>query len=174
MARITLLRHTTPEVTPGTCYGRTDLALAATFPQEARAILANLPEFDHLLTSPLTRCRQLAEAIARHTGKSATVAPDWTEMDFGTWEGRPWSDLPRAELDAWAADFMTYCGHGGENVATLRARIEAAHNALPQGKCLVVTHMGCIKAARHLHGHPDAWDYKLPFGTMTNPDPSSC
>lgn len=174
MGRITLLRHTTPDVAPGICYGRSDLGLAATFAQEAEAVLAALPAFDHLLTSPLRRCRQLAETIAKARGTTATVADLWTEMDFGSWEGQPWSSIPRADLDAWAGDFLDYRGHGGESVAQLRARIQAAHSLLPAGKCLVVTHMGPIKAARHIAGDPGGWDTKLPFGKMTDPDPSSC
>lgn len=174
MGRITLLRHTTPDVAPGTCYGRSDLGLAATFAQEAEAVLAGLPAFDHLISSPLTRCRRLAETIAEARGMSAVVADLWTEMDFGNWEGQAWSALPRAELDAWAGDFLDYHGHGGESVSDLRARIQAAQSLLPAGKCLVVTHMGCIKAAHHIAGDPSGWDYKLPFGKMTEVDPSSC
>lgn len=174
MGRIILLRHTTPDVAPGTCYGRSDLGLAATFALEAEAVLAALPAFDHLLTSPLTRCRQLAETIAKAHGTAAMVADLWTEMDFGSWEGQAWSRIPRADLDAWAGDFLDYRGHGGESVADLRARIQSAQSLLPEGNCLVVTHMGCIKAARHIAGDPDAWEYKLPFGEMTELDPSSC
>lgn len=173
MGRITLVRHTTPDVAPGTCYGRSDLGLAATFAREAEAVLAVLPAFDHLFTSPLTRCRQLAETIAKARGTTAMVADLWTEMDFGRWEGQAWSQIPRADLNAWAEDFLDYDGHGGESVADLRARIQAAQSLLPEGKCLVVTHMGCIKAARHIAGDPGGWDYKLPFGNMTEVDPSS-
>lgn len=167
MGRITLLRHTTPDVAPGTCYGRSDLGLAATFAQEAETVLAVLPAFDHLVTSPLARCRLLSERIAATRGVGVVVADLWTEMDFGSWEGQAWSQLPRAEIDAWAADILDYRGHGGESVAQLRARIDRALAALPTGDCLVVTHMGPIKAARHLHGQADAWEYKQPFGSMT-------
>lgn len=167
MGRITLLRHTTPDVAPGTCYGRSDLGLAATFAQEAEAVLARLPAFDHLISSPLTRCRRLAETIAEARGMSAVVADLWTEMDFGSWEGRAWSALPRAELDAWAGDFLDYRGHNGESVAQLRARVARALRELPDGPCLVVTHMGPIKVARHLNGDPDGWDFKQPFGSTT-------
>lgn len=167
MGRITLLRHTTPAVAPGTCYGRTDLPLAETFPAEAAALLPGLPTFDHLIASPLARCRRLADHIARETGAAVMVADGWTEMDFGAWETRAWSDIPRAELDAWAADFMDFRGHGGESVGQLRARVAKALNALPAGDCVIVTHMGCIKAARHLHGDPEAWDFKQAFGSAT-------
>ncbi|MFN4100140.1 MAG: histidine phosphatase family protein, partial [Pararhodobacter sp.] len=59
-----LLRHTRPMVTEGTCYGRTDLSLADDFSGSAAKIAAQLPEFTRILSSPLSRCRLLAEAVA--------------------------------------------------------------------------------------------------------------
>ena len=162
---LTLLRHTTPAVAPGTCYGRTDLALAESFEAEAEAALADLPEVAHVLTSPLTRCLRLAERVAATRGLRAEVAPLWTEMDFGRWEGVAWSELPRDELDAWAADFYHARPHGGESVADLRDRVAAALEQVPAAPTLVVTHMGAIKAALHLSGRADGWDHTVPFGT---------
>lgn len=167
MGCVTLLRHTTPAVTPGTCYGRTDLGLADTFDTEAQTALATLPDFDVLISSPLQRCHSLAEYIAQATGTALQIAPLWTEMDFGTWEGTAWSDISRTALDAWAADILHYSGHGGETVAQMRARVAKALTGLPDARCLIVTHMGCIKAARRLSGDPNAWDYSQPFGTHT-------
>lgn len=166
MPRLILLRHPTPRVAPGTCYGRTDMPLAHDDAQELPRILAALPAFDHLISSPLQRCRVLAEAISERTGKIAGIQSPWIEMDFGAWEGKAWSDLPRADLDQWADDFLHYRGHGGESVAQLRDRVATAMSALPKGDCLVVTHMGAIKAALHLNGHADAWNAKLKFGEM--------
>ena len=48
------------------------------------------------------------------------------EFDFGTWEGVRWDAIPRAELDAWAADFFHARPHGGESVHMLRERVETA------------------------------------------------
>ncbi|RBI83899.1 hypothetical protein DRV85_14730 [Rhodosalinus halophilus] len=162
---LTLLRHTTPEVAPGTCYGRTDLALAPSFEAEAAEVIARLPEVAHVVSSPLTRCVRLAERIAGVRGLRARIEPLWTEMDFGRWEGVPWSALPRDELDAWAADFYHARPHGGESVAELQARVAEALARLPAEPVLVVTHMGTIKAALHLAGRAGAWDHTVPFGT---------
>ncbi|MGY3439601.1 MULTISPECIES: alpha-ribazole phosphatase family protein [unclassified Marinovum] len=167
MGRITLLRHTMPAVTPGTCYGRTDLGLSDTFHTEAQTALATLPVFDVLISSPLQRCQSLAGHIAQATGTALQIAPLWTEMDFGNWEGTAWSDINRTALDAWAADILHYNGHGGETVAQMRTRVATALADLPDARCLIVTHMGCIKAARHLTGDPHAWEYSQPFGSHT-------
>ena len=51
---IYLIRHTTPDVAKGICYGQTDLALTATFPEEAEHVLKQLPpDLDVVYSSPL-------------------------------------------------------------------------------------------------------------------------
>ena len=160
---VTLLRHTTPDVEKGVCYGRTDLALASSFEAEFSALMEKLPRTSMILTSPLTRCRILAERIGQVRGQPVTIAPDWIEMDFGRWEGIAWSDIPRAELNAWAAAFHDFDGHGGESVAALEARVRAGLEAMKTGT-LVVTHAGCIKAACAIRQTGDGWDTQTGFG----------
>jgi alpha-ribazole phosphatase len=87
-------------------------------------------------------------------------------MDFGTWEGRAWDNIPRAGLDEWAADFLHARPHGGESVAQLRARIQAAladFRARP-GHHLLVTHAGVIKAALANGPRAADWPPALAFG----------
>ncbi len=160
---LTLVRHTTPEVAKGTCYGRTDLALAESFETEQKDVLRRLPEATRVVSSPLWRCRQLAARAAAHVSGELTILPHWIEMDFGMWERTPWADIPRDGLDAWAADFLHYDGHGGESVAMLEARIRRALEATPDTS-IVVTHSGCIRAACAIHGVYDGWDTDIPFG----------
>lgn len=146
---LTLLRHTRVDVTPGTCYGISDVALAAGFIGEADALLPSLPGVDRVFTSPLSRCRRLAERLAAHLDRPLSEDDRIREMDFGRWEGRAWKDIPRAEIDAWAADFLHARPHGGESVAMLRARVLDAlrdHGSF-DGHTLIVTHAGVIKAA---------------------------
>ncbi|MGX9353827.1 histidine phosphatase family protein [Roseobacteraceae bacterium S113] len=156
---LTFLRHTQPDVAKGICYGRTDLSLAASAPDDIAAAVAPLTKAQQIFTSPLKRCRQLADAIGKNTVLDGVV-----EMDFGAWEMTPWDAINRAELDAWAADFLHARPHGGESVAQLRDRVDAALAAIPDG-ALVVTHHGVIKAAAALRGHPEGWDINVAFGT---------
>ena len=164
---LTLLRHTTPDVAPGTCYGRTDLQLAASFEDEVQQVLALVPQPTAILTSPLTRCRLLAERIASHLQVELRHAEHWIEMDFGAWEGIRWDAIPRLELDAWAADFHGFNGHGGESVAQLAARVETGLDTAPAG-ALIVTHSGCIRAAMALRDLGDGWETETPFGGMVS------
>lgn len=87
-------------------------------------------------------------------------------MDFGRWELRPWSEIARAEVDAWAADFEHARPHGGESVAELRDRVAAAlRDAAPgQGPALWVTHGGVIRAVCAILGAHQGWDTRLDFG----------
>ena len=144
-----LVRHTRPDVPADLCYGRLDVGLRNTFAEEASTVERALPIVSRVVSSPLQRCRTLACFIARRRGLPMDVDDRLVEMDFGTWEGRSWSQLPKAELDAWSQDFMHARPHGGESVAMLKSR---AARALAdwserQESIAVVTHSGVIKAA---------------------------
>ncbi|NBB97392.1 MAG: hypothetical protein GVY34_04365 [Alphaproteobacteria bacterium] len=159
-----LLRHTKPDAPEGLCYGRLDLAPATGFAAQAAALTRDLPPVARVVTSPLHRCAILAETIATARGLPVTTDNRLREMDFGAWEGRLWADLPRAELDAWAADLLHARPHGGESVAQLQERALAALRDHAAENLLVVTHHGVIKCARHLTEGDSAWQSTLPFG----------
>ena len=144
-----LVRHTRPDVPSGLCYGRLDLALLDTFDDEAAAVLRALPEVRRVVSSPLSRCRELAHYIAAAGNLPLDVDERLTEMDFGTWEGRPWSALPASELNSWANEFMHARPHGGESVAMLQSRVDAAirYWSARQEAIAIITHAGVIKAA---------------------------
>ena len=144
-----IVRHTTPDVAPGTCYGITDLDVTDAFLDEAEAVARALPRFDQIVSSPLQRCRKLAAFLSDQTDRPFTLDDRFREMDFGAWENRQWSDIPREELNAWAADFLDAKPHGGENVRQLRDRTRAGLTDLRgvAGVTLVVAHAGIMKSA---------------------------
>ena len=167
-----LVRHTRPLVAENVCYGATDLELAPTFEEEADRVIGSLPPAERLVTSPLARCRRLAERISAATSLAPVVDARLREMDFGTWEGIPWNAVPRAELDAWAADFLDARPHGGESVRMLYARARAAVSDYRRTGFahIVVTHAGVIKAVRAEDRYPNAWKSNVAFGgTMRVP-----
>lgn len=164
---LTLVRHTTPDVPKGTCYGRTDLGLARSFEEELADLLARTPGATRIVSSPLVRCWQLATRLSDHFEIEVCRADHWIEMDFGAWEGVRWADIPRAELDGWAADFMGYKGHGGESVAQLEDRIRQALEVTPPDT-IVVTHSGCIRAACAVLDLHDRWDTETQFGGIVS------
>jgi alpha-ribazole phosphatase len=155
-----LIRHPPPLVTPGICYGRLDVAAENAMPVAA-ALRAELPPGLPVWTSPLARCRMLAEAL--HA--SPTVDERLAEMDFGVWEGRAWDAIARAELDAWAADVAGYAPPGGESPLAVQRRALAFVAGLEVPEAVVVTHAGVMRTlVAHARKLPPARWTALQFG----------
>jgi alpha-ribazole phosphatase len=171
---LTVLRHTRP-VADGLCYGRSEVDLAPDFATDADALATRLARPDRIVTSPLARCRRLADHLGARLRAPVAADPDWQEIDFGRWQGLAWSAVPRPELDAWAADLMHARPHGGESVAMLLARTRRALDrcrAVP-GHTLVVTHAGPIRAALVATGGNAAdWHRAIGFGEAIALDPA--
>ena len=147
-----LIRHPRPQLAAGVCYGQLDVE--ADVPQAlAERLLALLPADTPVISSPLRRARQLAYALH----PQALVDARLMEIDFGRWEGLPWSKIDRQLLDAWAADLLHFVPPGGESVAMLQARVVDCLASLRGPRTAVVTHAGAIRAAL---GH---W-LQLPIG----------
>ena len=167
-----LLRHTRPAVAEDTCYGVTDLDLVPGFADESMKIAAELPDIKRIISSPLSRCLRLAEVIGAARGLPVTLDPRLAEMDFGQWEMRLWSAIPRAEIDAWRDDFLHANPHRGETVQALGDRVRSALAEAAQGQhpVLIVTHSGVVKAALAATGHADPWQAQTAFGTWRRID----
>ncbi len=146
-----LQRHAPVVAEPGLCYGATNLqAHAQATLEAAQRIAPLLPAGLRLRSSPLRRCAELADAIAalrpdlavQHDARLA-------EMNFGAWEGRPWSAIPREDFEAWTADFADApAGAHGESVRAFMQRVAAAHDEwlAGEGDALWVTHAGVLRA----------------------------
>ncbi len=119
-----LIRHTAPDIAPGICYGQLDMGLKDSFDTEANTVMRLLPPFDLIITSPLLRCRKLAEHLARAHHCTMQTDARLMEKHFGLWEGRDWRDIARCEIDAWAADIMGYAPEGGESAQQLMLRVQ--------------------------------------------------
>ena len=119
--RIHLLRHPPPAVAEGICYGQSDLGLALPAASAAERLHALLPERYGVISSPLRRCRELATALSA----DHRIDPRLQEIHFGDWEGRAWNDIPRADLDAWAAAPFDHTPPGGESATAMAARVVA-------------------------------------------------
>ena len=152
MSTLWLLRHAPVLAAPGLCYGRTDLACAGEATRSvADAIAPTLPSGVDIYSSPLQRCTALAQSIAfvRPELPAAIADPRLAEMDFGAWEGRPWSDIDRAAFDAWMDDFADgRVGGHGESTRQFMARVGAAWDDWrASGRdALWVTHAGVMRA----------------------------
>ncbi|TGM53554.1 alpha-ribazole phosphatase [Leptospira adleri] len=147
-----LIRHSTPDVPKGTCYGRTDLSLASNFEIEFETIRSKLDRpLDKLYSSPSRRCRELAEFLKNDSIGKAELSDLLMELDFGSWEGKLWSEIPRAESEYWTNDFVNQRTPNGESYLDLSQRVSAFLEgillSLPMdSKIGIVTHAGVIRA----------------------------
>lgn len=139
--RLYLIRHPRPQVAEGICYGRSDLPLAEPVTAIAAQLRQRLPEGLPVYSSPLRRCRELAEALHPSPRCDARLQ----EMHFGAWEMRTWDVIGREALDAWAADPLRFVVPGGESVAEMRQRALEFVTEL-DSDTVIVTHAGVIKA----------------------------
>ena len=164
--RLTLLRHTPTAVPPNWCHGQSDVALAAGASADIHHCVQHLGDYGLLTnksgraipiySSPSSRCAALAGAL--HAAQAAissaleiTYDRRWLELNFGAWENRLWSDIPRSESEPWTDDPMRCCPPGGESGLALIARVRLAlSDLLASGReqAIVVTHAGPIRAAR--------------------------
>jgi alpha-ribazole phosphatase len=157
---IFLIRHTEVAVGRAVCYGSSDVALADNYTQQRDQLRQHLPtEAPALIfSSPLTRCRILAEDLAAsHALPPKTVLLDdrLREYHFGDWENQLWANLDRAALDVWMADFVNNPPPNGENFLQVYERVGAfwqekintlATEPTAPESVYVVAHGGTIRA----------------------------
>nr|WP_295869277.1 alpha-ribazole phosphatase [uncultured Chitinophaga sp.] len=167
---IYLIRHTTPAIESGICYGFSDIGVADTFETEVAAIKAKLPAgtFD-VYSSPLQRCHQLAVTLF---GDNIHTDERLKEMNFGAWEMLAWEAIGKEELQVWADDFVQAKVPQGESYEELYTRsmafieeiIEKGNNAV------LVTHGGVIRSIlAHATNTPlvDSFDLKVQYGRIS-------
>ena len=161
MKDIYLIRHTTPAVDKGICYGQTDLDVTESFPEEAEMILRSLPSgITSVYSSPLKRCSRLAEHLFPDV--PVVFRPELMELHCGSWEMCGWDSLPKEEVDPWMADFVNVRVPGGESYIDLYDRVMGcweeivggasaagggrADRPVPDGSVAVVAHGGVIRS----------------------------
>lgn len=144
---IYLIRHTTPDIKKGTCYGQADLDTVHSFLDEAACIEKHLPlEIDIVFSSPLKRCRQLAE----HLFPAHNIHFDdrIKEINCGEWELQLWDDLDQDLIREWRNDFVNVCIPGGESYQQLYNRAVQFFEQLPSDKqrIAIVSHGGVMRS----------------------------
>ncbi len=117
-----LIRHTRCDVAAGTCYGYLDVPLASTAAADIGLTLSRVPQVDLVFSSPSQRCYSLARAIANRDACEIRTRDDLRELNFGSWEGLRWDDIPRTLSDAWAADPWNNTPPNGESESQLWQR----------------------------------------------------
>lgn len=148
---IDLLRHGTPE--GGSRYrGHRDDPLAEQGWAEMWAAVGRDWPWTRLVSSPLTRCRAFAEALAERSGLPLSLEPDLREIGFGDWEGRAVAEVREREgpsLARYWADPVKHPPANGEPLPDFQRRVAAVWERLtrdhPGEHLLLIAHGGVIR-----------------------------
>lgn len=167
-------RHPKPQGAAGRCIGRTDLPVdprrAKRLAHRIRSVARREQLPREVWTSPLARGHAVGLWLARQ-GFRHRVDARLAELDFGRWDGSPWSRIAPQEVAQWEADFLHHGPGGGESLADLMQRMREflQERAVPGGALLVVGHAGWMQAAASLHQPaPSAatWPQAPGYGTL--------
>ena len=139
---VIVVRH--PEtVDPRVIAGQSDVTVALHALAAIDTIAASLPRVRRIVSSDLSRCRILADAIAAQRDLTCSLDARWREQSFGAWEGKRWDEVDGREyLDHWT----TARPPGGESIDEVQARVATALAEIDD-EMLVVTHAGPIRFA---------------------------
>lgn len=174
--KLTLIRHTSLQIAPGICYGKSDIDVAATFTAEAANTLTKLASmrFDALYTSPLQRCVKLANALSL---AEPVLDNRLMELNFGEWEMQAWDDISREHFDEWAQNYATMSPPNGETFNQLQQRgvafLDDVIERHSQGHIAIVTHGGMIRALlAHVLNMPlkGLFRFTIDYGSVTQLD----
>lgn len=167
-----LLRHTRVDVPAGLCYGQSDVALASSYKEEKEQIVKKLEgiTFARIFSSPLSRCRILAEAVAGNIIADTRLM----ELNFGEWEGQMWETISKTSQAArWFGNYIEEACPGGESYTQLLCRVASFIDDLKHlhdsENILIVTHGGVIRSFYSiLNGisSAKAFDLKIDYGDI--------
>ena len=137
----------------GLLLGRIDSPLTARGIDQARSLADAVAGATRLISSPLSRARDTAEALG--TGLPVEIDDRWIEVDYGDFDGRKLGDIPSEVWHQWRSD-TTFCPPGGECLAAVGTRVRQACDELfadpdgparGDGTVVVVSHVSPIKVA---------------------------
>lgn len=174
--KVYLVRHTSVDVAPGTCYGQTDVPLRASFQEEAEACKKALQDtgmrFSRIYTSPLSRCTRLAAYCGF---PEAERDERLKEMNMGEWEMQRFDEITDPRIQEWYDDYLRVRTTGGESFMDVLARVSDFFDHLDRtsGPALVFAHGGVLVAAQVYADKvklEDAMKALPPYGGMVEID----
>jgi len=92
--------------------GQSDCALSDRGHRQSEAVVASCAaagDWRAVYTSPLSRCRAIAEAVAERLRIPLSTEHDLLEIDHGEWDGRLEAEVKDSEPEAHG----DYCEHPG-------------------------------------------------------------
>lgn len=173
--------------------GKTDEGLCAEG-KKALEILKTkgiYPVPDYLFTGPMKRCAETAKIL--YPDREAVLIPEWTEIDFGMFEGKNYSQLKDDKLyKEWLdgngslpfpngegrKEFTARCKKGFLRMLSELYKTESQKKSKSMVVCLIV-HGGTIMSLMSRYHKGDYFDYQTENGRgyscrITCPDGRIC
>lgn len=119
--------------------------------------------WQHIITSPLSRCHSFANALASNNKLEVTIVDDLKEVGFGSWEGRTPDQIKADNIKEYEDFYLDPVNNRPLGAEPLDHFITRTTNALKkiqaehQGKhLLIVAHAGVIRSlvANTVHATP--------------------
>lgn len=175
-----LLRHGKPEGGE-TFRGSIDVELSAQgFEQMEKSVKKHeqiAPEWDYIISSPLSRCRTFAEQLAARQRQTVEIEEAFKEINFGFWEGKTFSEVKAMDemhFQRFWEDPIKHTPPKGEPFSQFAQRVNAGLNnvltAFAGSRLLLVTHGGVIRVILDYclggNGH-SLMRYEVPYACLS-------
>jgi alpha-ribazole phosphatase len=173
---VDLLRHGEPD--GGQKFrGSIDDPLSTRGWEQMHTAVGDYREWEAIISSPLIRCAAFADQLAERLDCPLKIAPAFSEISFGVWEGRSVVEVHENDPVALGQFWRDPVAHpipGSEPVADFDRRISQAWDALLEEyrsrHVLLVTHGGVIRIVlRRLLEIPlqRIWRMEAPFASLS-------
>ncbi|MCR4766278.1 MAG: alpha-ribazole phosphatase [Bacteroidaceae bacterium] len=168
--KVTLIRHTSVGVPPGTCYGQTDVPLNETFAEEAAKVKTHLQTyepFEKVYCSPLSRASKLATYCGY---PDAQRDKRLLELNMGDWEMQRFDEIADPYINEWYNDYMRLPTPNGESFTMQLERVSNFLDELRQKsyqEVAIFAHGGVLICAQIYAGIitiDDGFKYQTPYG----------
>ncbi len=168
MREFWLIRHTAVDNPLNLCYGQSEIPLRDNFStalDQISAKLSLIQESEFLIfSSPLQRTLKLTQALGF---KNIIPDPRILELNFGDWEGIPWSKIPIKILNKWMWSYLSEQTPHGESYSDLSTRVKSFIKNLDHRNALIFTHAGPIRVflSYFFKIHPtEVINWNIPYG----------
>ena len=173
---IYLVRHTEVAIGKEFCYGISDVDLADGFEMHLNDVRKKIQalSFAAAYTSPLTRCKLLANVLSDNAVEEETLV----EMSLGEWELQEWASIDQEMLDEWMNDFVHIAPPGAESFLDFSMKSVMFFDEMVKGyeqddKILIISHSGVIRSlVCHVLNLPlsNAFNFEIDYGSVTRID----
>lgn len=151
--QIDIIRHGEPEGGRRYRGSSVDDPLSKTGWQQMWDSVPEKARWEHIISSPLSRCLRFSEALADTMSINFSVEENLKEIGFGSWEGRTPEDIKNNEGDAlenFLLDPVNKRPEGAEPLGDFAERVWTVYEDIAEQyrgqHILVVAHAGVIRA----------------------------